>query len=394
MEGIRTQRIMQNFIYPYIVYEHQVGWKWRVNQMTGKKVYRIITIILVIIVIIVIIQPVISHAINLNVPREIYEKQVNSVIGKLEWSQNDDYILSTNSVSNNIFHSGSYSPYISLPDHQENIGVGGYSQAIWNENTIIAISQNGNLTWWNTSDYKLQGCEQTNKMSTYISINDNFIAIGGTGIFIYYFPNMTFIGHVSGMKALFSPDGNSIAVLSSQNTSIFSFPDMTLKFFIPNNNTQDIIWSSKGDLISTISGKFINVWDVATQQRKITINSNSGNITAIDWSTTNNELIAIGTIMRNVEIWNITTNEMSESLSFNPPPANTIFDYGIDSVQWSHNGDYLIASSFTDVKLWSFNQTPIIYSKMNIALFGISFGMLISIIFINKYNIKKNQVAE
>jgi hypothetical protein len=317
---------------------------------------------------------------------------MHSVIGQLEWSQNDDYILSTNAASNTIFHSNSYSPYISLQDDPENIGVGGYSQAIWNQNAIIAISQNGNLTWWDPSDYTLQGCEQTNKMSTYISSYGNYIAIGGIGIYIYYFPNMTFISHFSGMKALFSPDGNDIAILSSLNTSIFSFPNMALKFSIPDNNTQDIIWSSEGDMISTVSGASVCVWNIATQERIITINSNSGNITAIDWSTTNNELLAIGTTMRNVEIWNISTNEMSVSLSFNISPVDSTFNDGINSVQWSHNDNRIIASSFRYVKLWSFNQNSTIYSGFNIALLSIFIGVLIAIIYVNKHNIKKKVV--
>lgn len=114
---------------------------------------------------------------------------------------------------------------------------------------------------------------------------------------------------------------------------------------------QNMALNHASSLISTSSGKTINIWNATTGECMNTLNGHTKGITSIAWNH-DSTLLASGSNDNTIRIWDPTTGLCTQILTGHPKRKFSNHPR-VQSIAWNHNGT-LLASSDDDhhVQIW------------------------------------------
>ena len=151
-------------------------------------------------------------------------------------------------------------------------------------------------------------------------------------------------------EGAWSPDDRLLAVGHEDGTVTFSETQTgspIVSFQAQTDLIYDLAWSPDSTRIATSSASdfFVNVWDVASQQKVLGPLRHSHAITAIAWEP-NGQRIASGGMDQAVKIWDATAGREIVTLRGH--------DDAITSIAWGSDGRLATAGHQGTLNIWDF----------------------------------------
>ena len=176
----------------------------------------------------------------------------------------------------------------------------------------------------------------------------------------------------SGISVIaWSPSNDKIITggVYDSSVEIWDISSPQLIATIPDSNgTQifDLAWSPDGRYIFVArraGENNISVWDSASLE--FVYGEQVITITDIEWSP-DNQHIALSHFAPHISIWDAQTFEetafLGDTLEVIHEQRNTGLNYGIFNIEWSPDGEYIVAGTIQGfVKVWTVNNNEIIY---------------------------------
>lgn len=155
-----------------------------------------------------------------------------------------------------------------------------------------------------------------------------------------------------------SPNGELLAASSKEKIEIWKLSSedhadqrvIRTKILTGHQDwVRSVSWSSDSRMIASTSWDgSVRIFDVQTGQAVRTLipstKGNLGSIFTVDWKSGSNLIASVHSDSSKVEIWDASTGATVKSL-----PSGR---WGLVSVQWSPDGNYLVASSWKEVFVW------------------------------------------
>lgn len=162
----------------------------------------------------------------------------------------------------------------------------------------------------------------------------------------------TVLGRGYALASAWSPDGNTIAVGSSQGIWLYH-PDFEGIVHLGDQPVTELKWHPNGELLASLDSSGVTIWNTTTGSVESTV---SGSESVGGWNA-DGSLFAVQQPGNTIEVWDTATGDMvtifAEHEDWVEPEGFAAYQNKIKAIEWSLDGTRIASVDNYNVYIWN-----------------------------------------